>query len=1497
MIDWKALAGGTQTQQTTSSQAGVGLVNKDPQGFDNNPIVPNAKRFTPITSDLKFVKDGFTKLPTVKTRIAGSPNMPALGQYYNDPSQPDTLFKGERGYDNRDNKLYRGGLPSRLLQIDHIMPLWAGGADTIENRQNLSIADHVAKTKVDAVARTLYYAKKISLNEARVMAINWKDKDLTGIPNLMDSKLDAGVDKTKIPVDLALAKKIEWGKPKKVGIKDWWNEIKTGTTLQSAIPGPIGQALQGFASGVTGGWLPSNVPESTDDKDNLKMGVANMGGQIIGTIASFLTGGAVLRGAKLGTKALGAARAAGLTRLADSVEGVSSALSTAAKTGRPVFQAGKISISGGTAQNILRDVGLFSTIGQLSKQEENTFAERSKRFFTDVATAGLLHTNGVKIPLTKLKAPPSAGIAAGTYVISALGGASASESAINAGVMVGLHGIGKIGSTAKIDALANKAAADSFTKWDIEINPNKTYGINEIINKRQQAIQKIYSRMDSPSEAQKEVEKIIIAGRQLYKGGLAVEKRASEDWADTITLIRRTNDAPKIDKVTDIPDSAYLMARKMSDNKSRADLNETQASSPFESSQNGRVISTGVSEKVAPDTAASIKKFMKNGGKEGDQVFAYLKDDQATERFIRAKNMSRRPEDQINPKNNIVIFALDKEGTPHNLGWWPSEKRITKSGTGINEKMSSYELPVMDPAFNKDNIAEEMRKSGTKIISGQIAAIGEKSKTSGQPWVHMDFSDLGSSASFAKTFTNSKYASQALRNQLPTADNMKFAQIIETFENIIASGKKPMDIRASLKDQLGININNEQLQRVVDNKIRTISDFTVLFKSSSKDATGKSLDNLLFGKDSFFEGLNPRELKHVSKMMLPKYGENPQAKVPTRPKVDEAVVRKALQEMPTKSSQPKTPQVDVKGAAKAAKESKVLQQEPLTTIVKSPKEGSPQSMRLRTEVAVASGDKEAVQKNLIDFVNKIIEINPKARTPEMVDAIRKMFSISKKLGTPEITGKYQLLLEKVERMPSTQKLGRNNSSSKAEEQPFSLSKTPKDVQQKLDQMESSPDVAKARDDITNQSKEALQSPQGGNLSELEMEVLATSSKQNGSKLRELVGDYYAAKGTKARNAIKEKMKDLGLDVDAVKPSTTEISGATRKILVNVIEKNNKGKESIISEGTKLLDRYFKTFSTKDEVVRKEIANDLKSYGLHIDDYWKNAHKLYTRDVKPKMSDLAEGIHKSKETAKSPKIKLLWKNVIDELDKILPGWDTKAKTTDKGALGRLTSDVFSAGESMGKEITVNPKIQKWASIIKMSNVNPERLSESVKTGDIPVGVVKLIKDIKEKYPKTKIYMQYSNSQPYPKKSYYNIYEDLNKFLELDRAKTDKLTAEGKISKAISERLKSRYKEGSGLSGSRALTDSEMSSVKKGLDSTTIRKMKDGASPEEFNSGIDTEEIMHLARNTKLPANMEEQVSSSTIAKILSPFEDLTDLSNKEISLIASDLARVLKGTLN
>lgn len=177
-----------------------------------------------------------TDTPSAQAKIVTNPRDNGGGQYLIDPGSPGKFIKGVYDFDPNEKQLILGALPASSFQIDHIVPRWAGGADTLHNKEILSIKDHEKKTAIQAVPYTLYYYTKIlnadpnklfpdqkamlakltpeqaeylksnpmTIDQARSMAMPWRSRSSTDIPTVRDQ--DIGL----LPIDAAIRASREW---------------------------------------------------------------------------------------------------------------------------------------------------------------------------------------------------------------------------------------------------------------------------------------------------------------------------------------------------------------------------------------------------------------------------------------------------------------------------------------------------------------------------------------------------------------------------------------------------------------------------------------------------------------------------------------------------------------------------------------------------------------------------------------------------------------------------------------------------------------------------------------------------------------------------------------------------------------------------------------------------------------------------------------------------------------------------------------------------------------------------------------------------------------------------------------------------------------------------------------------------------------------------------------------------------------------------------------
>ncbi|MFA5395675.1 MAG: HNH endonuclease signature motif containing protein [Methanogenium sp.] len=262
---------------------------------------------------------------TDTTRIANANASPVLeGQWLTDPNNPGALIKNTYVPDEGIKRKLLNGLPSNAYQLDHIVPRWAGGANTAENIEILSLAEHQKKTAIQAVPYTaMYYSylgtlddgkmnpqqrqewnnlsdeqrnyfkdqnTAITPRKALVMAQNWKNYSTAGVPQLQDE------DYGKFSADDAIRVMKMWQEVPKTSFKDWLKEIPkaakqivskpfevAGKAL-SGIPvlsGLAKGALKGYVSGTTGGYADSMIGGITEDQDAETWKDMSIGGRML----------------------------------------------------------------------------------------------------------------------------------------------------------------------------------------------------------------------------------------------------------------------------------------------------------------------------------------------------------------------------------------------------------------------------------------------------------------------------------------------------------------------------------------------------------------------------------------------------------------------------------------------------------------------------------------------------------------------------------------------------------------------------------------------------------------------------------------------------------------------------------------------------------------------------------------------------------------------------------------------------------------------------------------------------------------------------------------------------------------------------------------------------------------------------------------------------------------------------------------------------------------
>ena len=537
-------------------------------------------KFEPIPGYEKFVNPderNLWSLPSDKATLRNWPGALGGGQYVTDPTQRGALIKSERVlWDDELNpgarKAALGGLSSKLYQVDHIVPLWLGGSDTLANSQILDVPTHAKKTAVQSVPLTLLVNKKIDLNQAKLMALTWKDKDSSGLPSPDNSGY--------IPVDVAEKYAKKW--------QDDMTRSRTGEffgesfkeSMRDFGKGWLPKPISAFAKGLVSGGTAGIVPYTPSEEDTGLETVTSTAGNILGTIT----------GLGLLSKGVGAA-----LRGVRAVRGTGKAISLADEAMRTAGLAsdiGSISsvpmrVRAETLKRMAQSAGLLSLWGQIGTtgreitgQQDTELKNHMTQFFTDVAFGGLLGASGQTV-----KGYATVGL--GTTALSLMEGEEIVPALQNAALMTALHGMGyKKGLINPRTVLGNeeafKMSANTFNQYLGDVVPrvkkgqgvpeilklnipkidgmraeyqqkypndqrfkglgtitNETEAINFLEQASRRQLGNLIARSDGTipqEEIKKEMTRIVVAKNQLYNQTLPPEARVQKEWQDLMSM-------------------------------------------------------------------------------------------------------------------------------------------------------------------------------------------------------------------------------------------------------------------------------------------------------------------------------------------------------------------------------------------------------------------------------------------------------------------------------------------------------------------------------------------------------------------------------------------------------------------------------------------------------------------------------------------------------------------------------------------------------------------------------------------------------------------------------------------------------------------------------------------------------------------------------------------------------------------------------------------------
>lgn len=702
----------------------------------------------------------------------------SMGQYIVDQTNPTGMVKSNREFVSQSvKKKILGNLPSQLFQVDHIIPLWANGADTPSNLQILSLAEHEKKTKMQAVPLTLLSAGIIDYTEARVLAQNWKNKTEAGIPD-MPAEGGNGL------LDVKTAREVydRWKKEEISGPPVTWDSFKEAIPEAAKnfgegwLPNWIREPIKGVVSGVTGGIMPYQVDDGGTGVDQ----ALGIGGVIVGSVLGIgkfsklmtpvlaKTGLKVFQPTKVGLSDL----ASTLSRseiLGKAAKPVGASLITAAKTGglkgvgKAALENTKQNLSGymtylkqNAAGNIARNTAIFVPYGiaaeagkaLLSSEEEDILKNGMERLVLDIGMGGI---TGVAAP--GLKA--AAGVAFGTYVLDSALGTPWREAMLNAAVMGGLHGVGTLRpekiNNKKLQEAVEKEATNSMQNilhWWVPEIPEVALGkpgafsgasvaddaarathIKTAEEWTAKALEKLSGLKDSISsdDFEKHRRQIVTAGHYLRQTALPPAEREAAMLADLASVFQQAKN--RTFDIT-VPETVPDFLRAAGEDRLFRPVAREKVIADTPTTGEIRVAGTGV-EGVNEQNMVKFAKAVQEGRASTNLLVVNRPDSKA---LWELQSELYKPEEIAglthkpfqNPQNAAQVYGLTRnaDGSPEliSLGWIPRKFTIDEKVNNYNSQKEIVEgtFPRNNPERNKDSIVARMTEEDIPVITMRL---------------------------------------------------------------------------------------------------------------------------------------------------------------------------------------------------------------------------------------------------------------------------------------------------------------------------------------------------------------------------------------------------------------------------------------------------------------------------------------------------------------------------------------------------------------------------------------------------------------------------------------------------------------------------------------------------------------------------------------------------------------------------------------------------------
>lgn len=721
--DYATIFGSANKSAQPTNAEQMGFPVNAPVGTQQNskiePVPEGYSQFLPANGD-KW------SAPTEKTVMSNWPTALGGGQYATDQSQPGAMIKSDRKI--MDSNLNPGAkqkilgkLSPKDYQVDHIIPLWLGGADTLPNLQVLDVPTHEIKTNVQAVALTLLANKKITLDEAKNMALTWKDKDAKGLPS--------ADEKGYIPVDVAQKYAQKWKddmtKPKTLkylgsSFKDSMNRWGDGW-----LPDVVRELPKGFIGGVSAGIIPGT--QASEDSGTAGL-ISNTIGNIAGTIWGLGKFAKGLSWATKGTKSLlGLNKAATLTENAMKTAGV------AADVGNLSAKAINSKKRVETLEKMAKEAGLFGLWGQLglsgkevTGQQDAELSNHMSQFFTDVVYGGIMGSQG-----QTLKGYGTVGL--GTAAWALMEGEEIVPALQNAALMTSLHAMGykkgMIDPKVRIgNEEAYKMSASTFNQYLGDVVPTVKKGekvpeilkldipkVNEIKTEYQTKYPNDQKFKDMPEiktdaeaidflekasrkqlgniiaksngtisqeDIKKEMTRIIVAKNQLYNQTLPPKQRAQKELEDLFSMGAKLRPQIKSTQMKGATNSTKMLEELPVKYDNEVFENTNKVAFPT-----GNVPTTGYGDNIDLKSKETINDLYKNPDKYSDKLYI-VKDPEtsAIMRLIEQEQIAAGQKPTVgNPDHALRVFVKTIDGEIKPAGYMPREESFDIKKNSLNK--------------------------------------------------------------------------------------------------------------------------------------------------------------------------------------------------------------------------------------------------------------------------------------------------------------------------------------------------------------------------------------------------------------------------------------------------------------------------------------------------------------------------------------------------------------------------------------------------------------------------------------------------------------------------------------------------------------------------------------------------------------------------------------------------------------------------------------------